>query len=483
MARLTDGTLLVNHFGGPFPRQARIRAIDTEGSIHTLVGGPEGFSDIGGLAPGSSIAQPSGLAVSSNDTVFVGSLGTTVSHSGSRIFSLVPPLAGFSFDTISIPSEDGIEVYEFSIDGQHVRTLDGLTGATRLSFGYDAAGRLSVVEDADGNQTQIQRDAAGKPTATVGPYGQATGLTTDVNGFLASVTNPASEAHALTYHGAGGLLASFGRPGGATSVFTYDALGRLTRDEDPIGGFVELVRTDLPDGHAVTSTTALGVVTDKATTFLADGSQQRVNTDGAGLDTIETIGQDGNETTQGPDGTLVSQVLGPDPRFGSVAPVTKSLSIATPGGLLFERTQARTATLDPATSNLQSQSDTITVNGRTSTVEYAGPTRTVTTTTSAGRLLVDTLDALGRLSETQVDGIEAVRLGYDARGRLASLAQGAGSAERLVTFAYDADGNLASVTDPRQSLSPGPRICDAEPVGRSGSRVRASSRGALSPQA
>jgi YD repeat-containing protein len=41
-----------------------------------------------------------------------------------------------------------------------------------------------------------------------------------------------------------------------------------------------------------------------------------------------------------------------------------------------------------------------------------------------------------------------VRLGYDTRGRLASLAQGTGAEERVVSFAYDPLGNLASVTDP-----------------------------------
>jgi RHS repeat-associated protein len=444
VARLADGTLLVSEYRTTTPRESRIRAVDPGGKIHTLIGGVEGTTRIGGFAPSARLEDLRGLAVGPTDTVYVAALGS----GGSYVFSLVPPLAGFSFDSITIPAKDASEVYEFTLEGQHLRTLDGLTGATRLTFGYDGAGRLAAIEDADGNQTEIQHDASGRPTTIVGPYGQVTGLAANDDGFLASVANPAGESHALGYHGPSGLLASFGRPGGATSTFLYDALGRLSLDTDPAGGFTDLARTDLLDGHVVTSTTALGVVADKSIRFDADGTQERVNTDGAGLDTVETIGADGVEGAESPDGTLLTRVLGPDPRFGGVAPVVEGLSIATPGGLLFERTQSRTATLDPVTKLLQVQTDTITVNGRTSTVEYDGTMRTLIANTAEGRLLVDTLDALGRLAETQVDGLEAVRLGYDARGRLATLGQGAGAAERLLSFAYNARGELASVTDP-----------------------------------
>jgi hypothetical protein len=46
--------------------------------------------------------------------------------------------------------------------------------------------------------------------------------------------------------------------------------------------------------------------------------------------------------------------------------VPESLAIDTPGGLLFSRTQTRTATIEPLTGFLEAQTDTITVNGRTS---------------------------------------------------------------------------------------------------------------------
>lgn len=56
-----------------------------------------------------------------------------------RIRRVAPPLPGFSRDDRIIPSADGHEVYVFSGDGRHLRTLDALTGAVRYRFGYDSA--------------------------------------------------------------------------------------------------------------------------------------------------------------------------------------------------------------------------------------------------------------------------------------------------------------------------------------------------------
>ena len=88
------------------------------------------------------------------------------------------------------------------------------------------------------------------------------------------------------------------------------------------------------------------------------------------------------------------------------------------------------------------------MNGRTSTVAYTAASGITTTTTPALRQLFDQIDTRGRLIATQVAGLEAVGLGYDARGRLAALTQGTGAAQRTVLFGYDAAGNLESVTDP-----------------------------------
>ena len=76
-------------------------------------------------------------------------------------------------------------------------------------------------------------------------------------GWLQSVTNPASEAHAMSYS-TDGLLQNFTDPRGNIHTFTYDALGRLLTDSDPVGGSTTLSRTQQSNGYTVTTTSALG---------------------------------------------------------------------------------------------------------------------------------------------------------------------------------------------------------------------------------
>ncbi len=85
-----------------------------------------------------------------------------------------------------VPSPDGRQAFRFDAAGRHIGTVDGVTGGTLLTFGYDSAGRLETVTDADGNETQIEH-AGGAPTAIVAPGGQRTELTVDANGWLSSV--------------------------------------------------------------------------------------------------------------------------------------------------------------------------------------------------------------------------------------------------------------------------------------------------------
>ena len=93
-----------------------------------------------------------------------------------------------------IASEDGNQVYVFDSTGRHLRTHHALTAGVLYRFEYDADGRLTAIEDADGNITRIERNPDGNPTAIIAAYGQRTTLSTNAHGYLASITNPAGEA-------------------------------------------------------------------------------------------------------------------------------------------------------------------------------------------------------------------------------------------------------------------------------------------------
>ena len=59
-----------------------------------------------------------------------------------------------------------------------------------------------------------------------------------------------------------------------------------------------------------------------------------------------------------------------------------------------------------------------------------------------------TLDALGRVVQEQVTGLEPVSYSYDALGRLSTITQGTGTNARVSTLSYDTKNQLTSVQDP-----------------------------------
>ncbi len=89
-----------------------------------------------------------------------------------RVRSVAPSLPALQLGETTIASDDGRSLYVFDPNGRHLRTVDTLTKATVLTFGYDAAGRLTSITDGDSHKTTINRDAAGTPTSIVAPYGQ-----------------------------------------------------------------------------------------------------------------------------------------------------------------------------------------------------------------------------------------------------------------------------------------------------------------------
>src|SRR4029077_19328040 len=93
------------------------------------------------------------------------STGRAVRPDGSVVFTdgryqvlrIQPALPGMGTGNSLVPSSDGGEADVFDGAGRHLQTLDGLTGAVRWSFGYDAQQRLVTATDTDGNVIRIER--------------------------------------------------------------------------------------------------------------------------------------------------------------------------------------------------------------------------------------------------------------------------------------------------------------------------------------
>jgi YD repeat-containing protein len=428
-----DGSLYISDTGSH-----RIRRITPTGVMTTVAGGNGfGYSGDGGASNQALLWNPKGIAVSPDASLY---FADQANHRVRRVSMALPD---FTATEIVIPDESGNEVYVFDAQGRHLRTQDAFTNGVLYQFSYDAAGLLSTVADSSGNVTTIERNGS-NPTAIVSPYGQRTTLTTDTNGYLAGITNPANESQAIVST-TDGLMNTFRDPKGQLHQFQYTAAGRLMRDADPAGGFTNLDRqaTNRTD-CAVTRTTALGHSTQYNVENLATGEERQTTTYPDGTQSVSIRGPDGRDRTTMPGGETMESLSAPDPRWNLMAPFGKSSTVTTPEGLFSTVTTSRTVSLENPTDpfTLTSQTDSVNVNGRTFTRVFDAATRAFTTTTAEARQSSHTVDLLGRIIRTQLASLHPVQFNYDSRGRLQSTNQGTSSDTRSVIFRYNTSGYL-----------------------------------------
>ena len=98
--------------------------------------------------------------------------------------------------------------------------------------------------------------------------------------------------------------------------------------------------------------------------------------------------------------------------------------------------------------SLTSLADTLTVNGRVFKFVFDATTRTVTSTSAAGRQSTLVIDPQSRLTHAQVAELAPVTIAYAPCGCLASFTLGVGVDARAVTITYNAQGYVDTVTDP-----------------------------------
>ncbi len=440
----TDGSVFIAEAG-------RVRRVSPRGTITTAVGPGTGKGFLGQSAIAASLGgNLYGLAYGPD-----GYLYFVHDNSEAHVAKVGPTIPGFLPGEIGIPSADGTQVYIFDLSGQHQRTLAALTGAILWQFGYDGQGRLVTVDDGDGNVTRIEYDG-NRPSAIIAPFGQRTALAVDTNGWLATLTDQANRVTRLTTT-ADGLLLSLTDPRNGAHHFTYTGQGYLTRDEDPDGRVKTLIRTDRPDrrGFEVAVTTTEGRTTRYGEERFSDGTVRRTKRYADGTVTTTVVQSDGIVQVTAPDGTVTTAVTGPDPRWGMLAPLT-SVEARWPNGRVYTLEISRAVTLADSRDrmSLVSQVDTVTVNGRVTTLAYEAATRTFATTTPEQRRMTVTLDGRGRVvREQRAASLLPTNFAYDGQGRPQTITQGTGAEQRTTTLAYGDDGLLASVTDPLNQVT------------------------------
>jgi RHS repeat-associated protein len=431
-----DGAVYVAERGN-----GTIRRIAPSGIIETVAGkrydwtAPP-FSGDGGPALAAQLNQPLGAVTSPSGELFI------ADTFNGRVRSVGAPLPGFTLAEFVVASDDGTELYVFSPEGRHLRTLDARTKALVYSFGRDAAGRIIAVTDRGGNTTRIER-AGDRPTAIVSPYGQRTTLSIDGSGYLSAIQNPAGEVRGFGYD-ANGLMATHTDPRGFVHRFFHDGVGRLARDENPAGGFKTLARSERDGGFAVLIETALGQTTVHDVAKTATGDEVRTSTLPDGTVSTRRAYSSGLQTTSAADGSSSSVTYGPDPQFEMQSPLVASAQVRTPSGLTLSGSRSASVTLSGSDSlNVLTRTEERTVNGRTARTTYDAAAGTVTTVSAGGRTVVATLDDKGRVTKLAPPGVLPVAFQYDANGRLWTTTQGA----RSFTIEYDGGGLVQSVTD------------------------------------
>ncbi len=350
---------------------------------------------------------------------------------------------------ISIVSEEGDELFVFNSQGRHLRTLDSYLGVTNVSFTYDTNGYLSTVTDVDGVQTVVERNGQGLPTAIISPYGLRTTLQLDTNNYLTAVVNPENETNGFRYT-SGGLLTNVITRRGYIYAVAYDAVGAVIRADHPSSGFETLFKTLTYNPVDITHVDLMQRTNLYRWTYLAGNfnSLQHTSPDGAASTTISDY--DNTVVTNIlSNGTIISSVSGPDPRFDLQVPQVESYMVKLPSGLAMTVTVSRAAALSDTGNvlSLVSLTNKIAVNNKTNVTIYTASSRSMQVTSPEGRSYTIHFDAKGRMDKVDSPGFFAIEAGYDSHGRLQSIAQATGAIKRMTALGFSTNGYIEKVTN------------------------------------
>ena len=433
-----DGTIFFSH-------ESRIRALGSDGIIRPVAGngqacdhllapcGEQGPAETAPLSCRQFTSGPDGLYCASQ-WLFT-------------VRRIAPRFPALQQGTMLVADPRGDAVHIFSRSGQHLQTMDPMSGSLIREFQYDAEGRLAAVVEADGQQTTFVRDAAGTLAQLVPPSGQATAVQLTPDGDLWKVIRPDGQETVFTY-GSGSLLTSMTDPLGHTHTYTYGPNGALLQDENATGGVTTLTAQVSDQGEwQIVLDTSEGTSRTFTRGPTATGGQAHSNQAAGGGTRSSTWTSSGERTTTLEDGSQVTVAESPDPRHGMQAAFIGHILLTLPSGLTWEYEHTRQVTMassDDPLSTLE-QIDTFVINGTaTSVTQYDATTGVMTMTSPEGRVHTLRSDASGRITSSEAAGRHPIEVSYGADGKPDSMTRG----DRIVTFEYDADGRLWRVTDP-----------------------------------
>ncbi len=391
----------------------RIRLVEPNGSLQTVVAGLSQNDANNGLAYSAYLNQARGIAADSKGNILV----HHKDQEGKSYFSVIEPLSPqVNNANLVVAEPSGNLLHVFSSAGQHEKTILASTGHALWSFEYDQDGLLTGVLDRDGRKTTVVR--SGQQVLLTSPDSHKTQLTLDASDWLTKVSYPDASSQYpggvafSMQHLGNGLLQTFTDPRGNQHVFQYGFFGRLIKDSQPLsaGGSKSLVMTKGNEFWEVAVSTAEQRTTTHRIQFSADGTRSRTLTSPEGMvsSLIESPDQKSLAQVRPSSGSPVlmeqETKLAPDALFGMAAPHVRSQTVSfhEPGQSTFASASVDFKDTSPAPSNGLlgglSRSATITVQGQSWKLNYDAQSRVQTIETPS---LLDTSKPLAFF--TQVD--------------------------------------------------------------------------------
>ncbi|HKO53851.1 MAG TPA: hypothetical protein VJV79_39360 [Polyangiaceae bacterium] len=425
----------------------RIRRINPDGIIETVVGGGDAVLRDGQLAQKILLADPRGVSVAGDGTLLVATSTT--------MYRAAPGLSQPQVDSKDniVPSTDGLTLFRFDSRGKHLETLDAVTGVSLLQFQYDKAGLLQAITDSNTVTTNIQRDSKGQLAAIQAQFGQTTKFKVDAQDRIIAVTNPLDATNnrqaTFTYDDTQlGLLSASISPNGKSTGFEYDPLGRVQSVTDPTG-YKETFAATLGVQSATFDVTTKGNHSTRYVNSLV-GSAIRRDIRAPDNSHVQWDDKGFEQPLTSADGTRVDNEFRADEFFGAQALLPARSTITTPSGrtLTTDTNQAHHHTDPKNALSADVWSETSTTNERQFTTDYSRLTQTRTTTSAMGRTTTMTLDTQGRPTDFVAAGVPAIHWNYDKFGRPSSVTRTADGTTRTETFTYDsADGFMDQATN------------------------------------
>ena len=336
-------------------------------------------------------------------------------------------------------------------------TANGLLASTKdpesniTAFGYDSQGELATITDALGQTTTFEYDTVGNLVQQTDALGYSITFTYDDNGRRLTETRDrtlpdgSEEALATAYaYDAQGRVTAVTAADGSITHSSYDALGRIVRQEDALGrattyaydGRGQLVRTTFADGTTVGSE------------YDAEG-RRTASIDALGRTTrygYDPAGRPVSTTHPGVGGLAITQTYD---AAGQLVASTDALGFTTT--YTYDAAGRRTQV-----TNALGQSTSFTYdagNHLRQVTDPEGDTMSYTpnamgnvrfTTAPDGSVTETVYDVLGRRTATIDAEGKRIEFGYDAVGRLVAVADALG---HVTSFGYDTLGHLAQQTD------------------------------------